>query len=264
MEGKVKERILVHLTAHEGAVKKAIAVLPLVFGIYFALIKFFVSRGKYFWIIREDGPVEYATGIAYCLSCMVAISVAYEFYKKNDKTSGHLYFLLSSGFFLLFMEEISWGQRIFGVASPEFFVAHNEQQELNLHNFMTRYYLHACYIAVGFYGTFMRMVVPKRIKTWFGSRAELVFPDACLFFYFFPVFIFYLYYDYVSLIEHSFFGNYRLLGSVLHAKDQEPAEFLLSLGFLIFMVLNKYRQTAMMVTTTSLRAERVQPGVVKW
>jgi hypothetical protein len=31
-------------------------------------------------------------------------------------------------------EEISWGQRIFGVESPEFFTAHNAQRETNLHN----------------------------------------------------------------------------------------------------------------------------------
>lgn len=32
------------------------------------------------------------------------------------------------------MEEISWGQRIVGSAAPEYFLEHNYQQELNLHN----------------------------------------------------------------------------------------------------------------------------------
>lgn len=35
------------------------------------------------------------------------------------------------------MEEISWGQRLFGFASPAFFKAHNLQGETNLHNFLT-------------------------------------------------------------------------------------------------------------------------------
>lgn len=32
------------------------------------------------------------------------------------------------------MEEISWGQRIFGIESNEFFKTYNDQQETNLHN----------------------------------------------------------------------------------------------------------------------------------
>ena len=32
------------------------------------------------------------------------------------------------------LEEISWGQRILGTESPEFFLTHNIQQETNLHN----------------------------------------------------------------------------------------------------------------------------------
>lgn len=33
------------------------------------------------------------------------------------------------------MEEISWGQRIFGWSTPQALKAHNYQQEANLHNF---------------------------------------------------------------------------------------------------------------------------------
>ena len=31
-------------------------------------------------------------------------------------------------------EEISWGQRLFGIAPPEFFATHNVQGEINVHN----------------------------------------------------------------------------------------------------------------------------------
>ncbi len=37
----------------------------------------------------------------------------------------------------VFMEEISWGQRLFGIATPEFFKQHNLQREINLHNMLT-------------------------------------------------------------------------------------------------------------------------------
>jgi hypothetical protein len=39
-----------------------------------------------------------------------------------------LFHLLCAG------EEISWGQRLFGFATPEAVVKHNQQQEFNLHN----------------------------------------------------------------------------------------------------------------------------------
>ena len=37
-------------------------------------------------------------------------------------------------FSLVSGEEISWGQRLFGLSAPDFFVEHNKQVETNLHN----------------------------------------------------------------------------------------------------------------------------------
>ncbi len=45
--------------------------------------------------------------------------------------------LLALACFYVVGEEISWGQRLFSFASPEFFQRHNLQQEFNLHNFLT-------------------------------------------------------------------------------------------------------------------------------
>jgi len=32
------------------------------------------------------------------------------------------------------MEEISWGQRVFGIETPQWFLKHNKQGEINVHN----------------------------------------------------------------------------------------------------------------------------------
>jgi len=32
------------------------------------------------------------------------------------------------------LEEISWGQRLFGMENPDFFVAYSDQKEINVHN----------------------------------------------------------------------------------------------------------------------------------
>lgn len=45
--------------------------------------------------------------------------------------------ILALASFYTFMEEISWGQRIFNITSPEIFQRHNLQRETNLHNFIT-------------------------------------------------------------------------------------------------------------------------------
>jgi len=45
--------------------------------------------------------------------------------------------LLAMSCFYVAMEEISWGQRIFGFTSPDYFKANNLQSETNFHNFLT-------------------------------------------------------------------------------------------------------------------------------
>lgn len=42
--------------------------------------------------------------------------------------------LAGIGCLFLFLEEISYGQRIFNISTPNFFLLHNDSKELNLHN----------------------------------------------------------------------------------------------------------------------------------
>ena len=49
--------------------------------------------------------------------------------------------LISIGAYLVAMEEISWGQRILGFESGDFFSSNNTQQETNLHNLISGEYL---------------------------------------------------------------------------------------------------------------------------
>ena len=44
--------------------------------------------------------------------------------------------LFSIIFFFGFGEEISWGQRIFNIETPNFFIENNLQSETNIHNLM--------------------------------------------------------------------------------------------------------------------------------
>jgi hypothetical protein len=90
-------------------------------------------------LMKEDGFFE--TVAAACWLCCSAVF----FYlyaadrSGNDfvlcKTRRNIFLLLLAGlFFAGFGEEISWGQRIFGIQTPPLLAELNEQQELNVHN----------------------------------------------------------------------------------------------------------------------------------
>ena len=83
---------------------------------------------------QEDGAVEYGTAfMLFCISllCLYRLFTLW----KNKKSLWKLgVFLLAVLFFFGAGEEISWGQRIFGVESNAFFLENNAQGETNLHN----------------------------------------------------------------------------------------------------------------------------------
>lgn len=79
----------------------------------------------------EDGIIEYLTAVFLLLSAIVLWGHA-----KRAKMGRPLLLLALYGllFFFAAGEEISWGQRIFGVQPGEFFLENNKQNETNLHN----------------------------------------------------------------------------------------------------------------------------------
>jgi len=196
-------------------------------------------------LVREDGPFEVLTALAYLIGCIIALSMAKEFYRQGSLFWSIAYISLSIGFLFICLEEISWGQRIFHLSTPQFFEEHNYQKEINLHNFASRYLLHGAYIFVGGYGTFGRLIVEKLLPNRFKVFADLFVPYWPLITYFFPIFLLYLYYDYLSALLVALFGSHlgwdRLGDSFIIGRDQETAEFILSLGFLLFVGINRWR-----------------------
>ena len=82
-------------------------------------------------LMREDNLVEWLTVVWLLLAALTLLATA------RRERSVHLRWLwLLGGVALLFGagEEISWGQRIFGLATPDFLLALNAQNELNVHN----------------------------------------------------------------------------------------------------------------------------------
>lgn len=85
----------------------------------------------------EDGLIEWLS----FFSLMAGATILFLSFAKSLKKSNPPIFtiaMLCGSFFLFIMamEEISWGQRLFNIQTPDFF-KNNTQEELNIHNFYT-------------------------------------------------------------------------------------------------------------------------------
>ena len=93
----------------------------------------FLHPNYYVVINREDHLIEWLTVVFLGLAAVLAILHGVV---AKRRSRPHMWFVLLFAVACIFfaIEEISWGQRIFGLESPEYFVEHSDQQEINLHN----------------------------------------------------------------------------------------------------------------------------------
>ena len=82
----------------------------------------------------EDGPVETATALFLLIASLVLGKHALALSAKGRRGAAGLTLFYALLFFLAAGEEISWGQRIIGWESGEFFQENNQQVETNVHN----------------------------------------------------------------------------------------------------------------------------------
>lgn len=241
--------------------------VPSLFLAYLLVTKF-ISPSFYKTLVIEDGPIEYATAVAYFIGTFLGISLARRLTAKGLWGWAGFYTLMSVGFFFIAMEEISWGQRIFHLSTPAFFQERNIQDEIGLHNMSgVRLLLHPAYIVIGFVGAFGSLLLSK-----LGVPTRLLaklLPSPNLFLYFLPCFLFYLVAEVISpFTTVRYLGDlpalygakmsipHGILAVPAHILDafrdmlprwrgtggehftfwrhQEPMELLLSLGFLFF------------------------------
>lgn len=176
--------------------------------------------------LREDGPIEDLSAILFGLSSLCFIIFACRSHSLKGK-SVSAYFMVACWALLMFVfmgEEISWGQRIFNITSPEILEDINVQNEINLHNmkFMDEYfggkyrYLSIMMITTG-------LLLPLFALSNLGKRIiqRFYFPVAPL--YYAPFFIgAYLY------------GRYYQ--PIIGSEASEVREFLMSVGMFCFAI----------------------------
>lgn len=109
-----------------------LALIALIMLVGFILV--FTNLSLFERYTVEDGIVEWLTVIGLLLGAFTCFSRAFQLRRYRSWL-----FVLGCtliGILLFFGagEEISWGQRIFGIQSPDYFKENNTQQETNLHN----------------------------------------------------------------------------------------------------------------------------------
>lgn len=218
---------------HTATLKWFIAVLPVVS--CFVIIWLRNAHFKTFKrLFTEDSLFEYLTSIFYFQAGIVAIIIGWTFRREGRCTLAAAYFFLALGVFFVAGEEISWGQRILNIETPQAIVKINTQGELTIHNLEPfQRILHFTYVAVGAYGAILWMLTLPSIAPFSTRIASYIIPPWYLATYFLPVLVFYAHLE-ASTRDTAWF-QYR-------KPDQEPVEFIMSLGFLLFVLSNRYRQ----------------------
>jgi hypothetical protein len=89
---------------------------------------------------REDGVFQ--TLSALLLLGAAAISVRIALRVGPGRPDYYMHLFLGFLFFVMFGEEISWGQRYFGIATPDFIASVNAQGEINFHNMYGYFFDH--------------------------------------------------------------------------------------------------------------------------
>lgn len=238
-------------TSNTRLIKKLVFFFPIILLPIFVAVKI-KSPEIYESITQEDFFIEYMQAFFYFLSSVGSFFISTRFLKNRLPLYGILYVILGTGLLLVSFEEISWGQRIFNIHGPEYFFSRNTQNEISVHNLETiQPFVHKAYILVGLYGTcaWFIFILLGKIQRGFEILRFIV-PDWFLSSYFFFVFCLYTVYENINYILYLIgprgigifeMNELRRIAPHFLWRDQEPAELLLSLGFLLFVIVNGIR-----------------------
>ncbi|MGE3314239.1 MAG: hypothetical protein AB7O26_03910 [Planctomycetaceae bacterium] len=129
-------------------------------------------RPLFTFLLDEDGLAEWLQFGLFAIACVSGVVIARQLTKSRNVFYASLFGLFAIGMFFCAGEEISWGQRVFDVETPEGLLEVNKQNETNLHN-------------VGNTLTYMRLVMATGAvvggTAWFINRSlriERLVPNA--------------------------------------------------------------------------------------
>jgi hypothetical protein len=226
-----------------GLAAGAVANLLVLGALIYAAVLHAVDPEFYYASVQEDEYLEWGTFWAFFAA---AGAFALGALRQRRAVRRFPWFLLGVGLFcfVVAMEEISWGQRLVGYRPPTYFLEHNFQQELNVHNVVgTPYRKLALKVIIAGYGVALPLLAILPPLGRLLTRAGLVAPPAALVPAFLAALLTYNYYPW----KHS----------------GEWVELMLGLGFL-FAALVAVRRYAAGEPPARRRLGRPAPLVIAW
>lgn len=176
---------------------------------------------------------------------ILSIFVGLRCLKKGHLLNGFILLIFAALLMFVSLEEISWGQRLFLISTPEWFQQHNVQGEINVHNLKPVQGVPIqAYVFVGALFSFGWIPAKyissiRRLRLDVKTILLLFSPRGYLMLYFVPTTIIYTYFWLTTNMGQKILYLYGFkavqIGNFVIWRDQEPAELLLALGFLLFV-----------------------------
>jgi hypothetical protein len=136
----------------------------------------------YHFLIEEDHVIEWLQFAAILAAAGVFAVAARRSLRNGRLALAALFVLVASGAFVVAGEEISWGQRILGLVTPDALKEINHQGETNIHNISALQRLfNVGEMIVGLYGfTLPLLWRTRRFRDWFARLDPLLIPPLSL------------------------------------------------------------------------------------
>jgi len=124
---------------------KFFVVTFIIFYLLYLISRLLFPKTFFLVLFDEDGVFEYLTTVFFLVASVFFILSL----SKNKTFFINIYiFILGLICFFIGMEEISWGQRIFGVETPESLKQINYQEEITVHNLVSPNYHPEIYLVI--------------------------------------------------------------------------------------------------------------------
>jgi hypothetical protein len=141
-----------------------------------------ISRDAFVWFTTEDGPLEWGEVTAWVFALPAIIAMAIHLWRDdNRRVPALMYALLVVGAVFVAGEEISWGQRLLGIDTPQSIARENTQGETTIHNLSA---IHAEYrlalFLVGAYGSLFVYLCRGWLRTRWRDGFDLYIPPLFL------------------------------------------------------------------------------------
>jgi hypothetical protein len=199
------------------------------------IVVHFNDEKLFFLITQEDHVIEYLQFFTFALAGIVSLMIVRKLGKKNiELWVFHL--ILALGLLFVAGEEISWGQRLIGLETPQTLADINYQYELTIHNIRPiQRMMHFVYMAIGLWGVAGRLII-RRLRFIPEKLKPFLAPKYYLLFYFLAVGVFFTFSEYVL-----WYYEIATAAKIGVHRWQEVSEIYVSTGFLLFTLDNYFR-----------------------